>query len=79
MIHGMDKNSIKRVTVGVNQSGVRDYNERLVLSMIQRQRGLSGIDIARGSGLSPQTASNILRKLENDGFLERGEPTRGKV
>ena len=64
---------------GVNQSRVRDHNERLVLSLIQRHGGLPGSDIARRSGLSPQTVSVILRGLEKDGFLRKGEPQRGRV
>lgn len=40
---------------------------------------MPGSDLARRAGLSAQTVSNILRKLERDGFLERGDPQRGKV
>lgn len=64
---------------GVNQSGVRDYNERLLLSMLQRHGAMPGSDLARRVGLSSQTVSVILRKLESDGLLQRGEPVRGKV
>ena len=64
---------------GVNQSGVRDHNERLVLSLIQRHGGLPSAEIARRSNLSAQTVSIIIRALEKDGLLLRGEPIRGKV
>ena len=64
---------------GSNQSGLRDYNERLVLSMIQRSGAIPGVEIARRAGLSPQTVSVILRSLEADGLLERGTPQRGRV
>lgn len=64
---------------GVNQSGVRDHNERLVLSLIQRHGGLSSAEIARRSNLSAQTVSIIIRALEKDGLLLRGDPIRGKV
>lgn len=64
---------------GVNQSGVRDHNERLVLSLIQRHGGLASAEIARRSNLSAQTVSIIIRALEKDGLLLRGEPIRGKV
>ena len=40
---------------------------------------MPGIDMARRAGLSPQTVSVILRKLEKDGLLRRGDPIRGKV
>ncbi|PIE06632.1 MAG: sugar kinase [Rhodobacterales bacterium] len=64
---------------GVNQSGVRDHNERLILSLLHRRGASSGAEVARRIGLSPQTVSNILRKLEADGLLRRGEPVRGRV
>jgi predicted NBD/HSP70 family sugar kinase/biotin operon repressor len=64
---------------GVNQTGVRDYNERLILSTIQRLGPHAGSDIARMTGLSPQTVSVILRALESDGLLVRGVPQKGRV
>jgi predicted NBD/HSP70 family sugar kinase len=70
---------IKPLSSGANQSGLRDYNERLLLSMLFRNGPMPGSDLARRAGLSAQTVSNILRKLERDGFLERGDPQRGKV
>ncbi len=79
MVRTMDGGKIKGTNSGVNQSGVRDYNERLMLSMLQRHGAMPGIDVARRAGLSPQTVSVILRKLEKDGYVKRGEPIRGKV
>lgn len=64
---------------GANQVRVRAYNERLVLSLVRRHSGLSKADIARISGLSAQTVSVIMRSLESDGLLMRGERLRGKV
>ena len=64
---------------GSNQSGMRDHNERLVLSMVRQQGGLSKSDIARITGLSAQTVSVIMRGLERDGLLERGAPVRGRI
>ena len=66
-------------TGGANQVRVRAYNERLVLSLIRLNGSLSKADITRRSGLSAQTASVIMRSLENDGLLLRGEPVRGRV
>ncbi|HHZ09372.1 MAG TPA: ROK family transcriptional regulator [Rhizobiales bacterium] len=68
-----------RLQRGTNQSGMRDSNERLVLSLVRRQGALSKTDIARMTGLSAQTVSVIMRKLEDDGLLRRGEPQRGKI
>ncbi|MGB1010438.1 MAG: ROK family transcriptional regulator [Thiolinea sp.] len=64
---------------GSNQTRVRAYNERLVLSLIRRHGSLPKSEIARRTGLSAQTASVIMRSLEADGLLLRGEPQRGKV
>ena len=64
---------------GTNQSGMRAYNERLVLSIVRRDNALAKSDIARLTGLSAQTVSVIVRGLEADGLLMRGEPVRGKI
>jgi len=64
---------------GTNQTGMRAYNERLVLSLLRSRGSLAKMDIARITGLSAQTVSVIMRQLEADGLLLRGEPQRGKV
>jgi predicted NBD/HSP70 family sugar kinase len=58
---------------------VRAYNERLVLSLVRLYGALSKADIARRSGLSAQTVSVIMRVLEKEGLLSRGDPVRGRV
>lgn len=64
---------------GANQTRVRAYNERLVLSLVRRHGSLSKAEIARRAGLSAQTVSVIMRALEKDGLLTRGSPQRGRV
>jgi len=64
---------------GSNQVRVRAYNERLVLSLVRMHGEMSKADITRASGLSAQTVSVIMRSLEKDGLLLRGEPIRGRV
>ncbi len=64
---------------GTNQSGMRAHNERLVLSLVRQNGALAKSDIARISGLSAQTVSVIMRALEQDGLLVRGEPVRGRI
>ncbi len=64
---------------GSNQTAVRAYNERLVLSIVRRHGSLAKVDIARSTGLSAQTVSVIMRALENDGLLLRGTPKKGRV
>jgi predicted NBD/HSP70 family sugar kinase len=64
---------------GTNQSGMRDHNERIVLSLVREHGSLSKSDIARLTGLSAQTVSVIMREVETDGLLLRQEPVRGRV
>ena len=64
---------------GSNQSGMRAHNERLVLSLVRRHQALAKSEIARMTGLSAQTVSVIMRQLEDEGLLLRGDPVRGKV
>lgn len=64
---------------GSNQSGMRAHNERLVLSLVRSHGALAKSDIARMTGLSAQTVSVIMRALEQDGLLIRGEPVRGRI
>ena len=71
--------AVSRLHRGTNQSGMRDYNERLVLSLVRRHGRLSKTEIARMTGLSAQTVSVIMRELEEEGLLLRQEPIRGKI
>jgi len=75
----MNNETLKMSTGGVSQQGVRDHNERLILTVLQRHGATAGANIARQTGLSTQTVSIILRKLQRDGILRRGDPIRGKV
>ena len=64
---------------GTTQTGVRLYNERLVLSLIRLHGQLPKAEVAKLTGLSAQTVSVIIRQLEADGLLKRRAPQRGKV
>ena len=64
---------------GANQVRVRAYNERLVLSLVRRHGSQAKSEIAKRTGLSAQTVSVIMRALEKEGLLVRGEPVRGRV
>mgnify|MGYP001796122906 CR=1 FL=1 len=64
---------------GTNQTGLRDQNARLVLSFIRRHGELASAEIARRSGLSAQTVSNIVRSLELDGLVVRRKSVKGGV
>ena len=64
---------------GSNQSGLRAHNKRAVLSLIRRHGRLAKAEIARRTGLSPQTASVIMRALEAEELVLRDQPQRGRV
>jgi predicted NBD/HSP70 family sugar kinase len=66
-------------TRGTNQTGVRAYNERLVLSLIRRHGQIAKAEIARLTGLSAQTVSVIVKQLEADGLLRRLAKQRGRI
>ena len=63
---------------GSNQSGMRAFNQRLVLSLVYNHGGLAKTDIARITGLSAQTGSVIMRELEHEDLIVKGEPVRGR-
>lgn len=64
---------------GMNAVSVRSYNERLVLSLLLQNKGLSRMDIGNRTGLSAQTVSVIVRSLEQEGLVSRGEAVKGRM
>ena len=64
---------------GSNQTKVRAYNERLVLTLIRQNGPMAKAEIARATGLSAQTVSVITRALEADKLLQKETPIRGKI
>ena len=63
--------SYPELSRGTTQSGVRLYNERLILSLVRLHGQLPKAEMARLTGLSAQTVSVIVRQLEADGLLRR--------
>lgn len=63
---------------GLQHHGLRRANERAVLTLIGYNSGLSNADIARLSGLAPQTVSAILADIEEAGLIARGPVLRGR-
>lgn len=78
-IVGSNRGHAAHPSRGGSQSGVRLYNERLVLSLIRAHRSLPKAEIARLTGLSAQTISVIIRQLEGDRLLVRERPIRGRI
>ncbi len=70
-----DNSTIDPSHRGSNQSGLRAYNERLVLTLVRRHKALTKTTIARMTGLSLQTVSVIMRQLEADGLISAANPT----
>ena len=64
---------------GTRQSGMRVYNERLVLSLVRRHGALPKAELARMTGLSAQTASVIVNQLEAEGLVVKGARKRGRI
>ncbi|MBL8791794.1 MAG: ROK family protein [Rhizobiales bacterium] len=54
---------------GTNQELGRPFNRRTVLELIRRHGPVARNEIADRTGLTVQTISNIVRELEEDGFL----------
>lgn len=57
----------------------RSQNERLILGLLWQHGAMAKAEIARETGLSAQTASVLMRQLEDDGIIMRRDPVRGQV
>jgi predicted NBD/HSP70 family sugar kinase len=64
---------------GSNQSGVSQFNERVVLQAVRLNGGLPKAELARLTRLSTQTVSLIIDRLLAQGQVRKGAPQRGKV
>lgn len=64
---------------GLNQVRVRSHNEKLVLTLMLQHQSLSRVEMCERTGLSAQAVSVIVRSLEQEGLLSRGEARRGRV
>ena len=64
---------------GGDRSGARQYNERLIMQVIRRAGSLPKADVARSTGLSPQTVSVIINRLLDEELLVKTDKVRGKV
>jgi predicted NBD/HSP70 family sugar kinase len=65
-------------SVGSNQLGMRQFNERIVLQAIRLHGALAKADVARLTRLSMQTVSLIIDHLIDDGLLQKDARTRVK-
>jgi hypothetical protein len=72
------RSPIKR-TVGSNQVGMRQFNERIVLQTIRLHGALPKAEVGRLTRLSMQTVSMIVDRLIVDGLLEKQARVRGRI
>lgn len=63
---------------GTNLRRVGDYNRQLVLETIRLNRVVSRVQIARQTGLTPQTITNIVRKLMDEELVQETDGLDGK-
>jgi len=66
-------------SAGMNAVSVRSYNERLILSLLLQNEGISRMEIGKRTGLSAQTVSVIVRSLEQDGLVAKGAAQKGRM
>ena len=64
---------------GGDATGLRAYNERLMITAIRQAGALSKAEIARTTGLSGQAATVIVNSLLDEGLLVKREKVRGRV
>ena len=64
---------------GGDTTGLRAYNERLIMNELLRAGALSKAEIARATGLSGQAASVIVNRLLDAGYLLKRDKVRKQV
>lgn len=64
---------------GGDSSGLRAYNERLIMNAVLRSGPLSKAEIGRATGLSGQAASVIVNRLLEEHLLVKQAKIRGQI
>ena len=64
---------------GSNHTGMRQFNERIVLQAIRHHGAMAKADLARLTQLSAQTVAIIVSRLEGDDLLVKQDRIRGKI
>ena len=78
----MDGRRSIRAKSGTNLGGASAHNRRIMIDALRVNGALSRADLARATGLTPQTVSNIIEELASDGLVRslasirrgRGQP-----
>ena len=69
----MNQDNTQLRNAGTNQAGMRQFNERLILSLIREEGALTKAEIAKATNLTPQTATIIINRLEEQELLIAGK------
>ncbi|MBJ7313278.1 ROK family protein [Rugamonas sp. CCM 8940] len=64
---------------GSNQTGLRQFNERVLLQAMRLHGALPKAELARLTALSTQTVALIVARLEQDALVHKHAPLRGKI
>lgn len=72
-------NPLSDALSGSNQTGMREFNERVVLHAIRTHRSLPKAELARLTRLSTQAVSVIIERLLEEGTVQRLAPRRGAI
>ena len=64
---------------GSNHTGMRQFNERIVLQAIRHHGAIPKADLARLTQLSTQTVAIIVGRLEGEGLLIKQARVRGRI
>ncbi len=78
----MDDRPTIRAKSGTNLGGASAHNRRIMIDALRINGALSRADLARATGLTPQTVSNIIEELAGEGLVRsqasirkgRGQP-----
>lgn len=73
----MNQDNRQLRNAGTNQIGMRQFNERLILSLIREQGALTKAEIAKTTKLTPQTATIIINRLKEQELLIAGKKIKG--
>lgn len=65
-----------RTKAGANIGGASEHNRRVVMQGLRVNGSMTRAQIARGTGLVPQTVSNIIEDLAREGLVIAAEPIR---
>jgi predicted NBD/HSP70 family sugar kinase len=71
----LDRVSTKRATPG-SQTSLREANRARIVDAVKRHGGLTQVELAGATGLSPATVSNIVKELGASGVLHTTPSTR---